>query len=196
MSKISLLSVAVCVAVATVATVGCGESSEPSSTSGGINNAVAAVPNDPVGQIVHKFLDAIRTGNTEISSALLTPLALERIIENEMSFAPPASEQASFKITNVEIFDADKAAVDTVWTDVDADGNPTNEPMTWALKLTNGQWRISGLIAYMGADEPPIVLDFENPGQLFGAPKQQAAGPQQGSPPPRQAREPVQDPFR
>jgi hypothetical protein len=186
--------IALCIVVATV---GCGASSEPSNTTAG----AAAVPNDPIGRTVHSFLDAIRTGNTEVSSSLLTPLALERIIENEMSFAPPASEQASFKITEIEMFEADKAAVDTVWTDVDADGKPTNEPMTWALKLTDGQWRISGLIAYMGANEPPIVLDFENPDQLFGTPKQtadtQPQPPQeQGSPPPRQASQPTQDPFR
>lgn len=195
MSRILLL----CVVLGTVAaTVGCGASSEPSRASVG---TAAAVPNDPVGRTVYNFLDAVRTGNTEVSSALLTPLALERIIENEMSFAPPASEMARFQVGKIELFETDRAAVDTIWTDVDADGAPTEEPMTWALKLTNGQWRISGLIAYMGPDQPPIMLDFENPDQLFGAPKrelvEQPAQPQQqGSPPLRQASQPTQDPFR
>ncbi len=194
MSRISWLCIAL---FAIAATIGCGASSEPSSASAG----ASAVPNDPIGRAVYSFLDAIRTGNTDASSALLTPLALKRIVENEMSFAPPASEMARFEIGKVEMFEADKAAVDTVWTDVDADGKPTNEPMTWALKLTDGQWRISGLIAYMGADQPPIVVDFENPDQLFGAPKQKVATQpeqpqQQGSPPPRQASQPTQDPFR
>jgi hypothetical protein len=195
MSRISWSCIALCVAVTAV---GCGSSSEPSSAAAG---AAAAAPNDPVGQTVYKFLDAIRTGNTEVSSSLLTPLALKRIVENEMSFAPPASEQARFEITKVEMFESDKAAVDTVWSDIDADGKPTNEPMTWALKLTDGQWRISGLIAYMGEDQPPIVLDFENPSQLFGAPQQPSATQPQtvqqpGQPPTRQASQPTQDPFR
>ena len=192
MSRIPLL----CVALgAVVATIGCNTSSESSSTSAG-----GGVPSDPVARTVYDFLDAIRTGNTEVSSSLLTPLALKRIIENEMSFAPPASEMARFKVGKVEMFEADKAAVDSVWTDLDADGAETNEPMTWALKLADGQWRISGLIAFMGADQPPIVVDFENPDQLFGAPQQKTATQQQpqqqDNPSPRQARGPTQDPFR
>ncbi|MCH7753216.1 MAG: hypothetical protein IH898_13830 [Planctomycetes bacterium] len=196
MSRIPLLCVALGAALCVVvATVGCNTSSESSSTSAG-----GGVPSDPVARTVYVFLDAIRTGNTEVSSSLLTPLALERITENEMSFAPPASEMARFKVGKVEMFEADKAAVDSVWTDVDADGAETNEPMTWALKLADGQWRISGLIAYMGADQPPIVVDFENPDQLFGAPQQKSATQQQpqqqGNPSPRQAKGPTQDPFR
>lgn len=197
MLRISWFCFALC---AVVATVGCGASSEPSGVSG-VSAGASAVPSDPIGRTVYDFLDAIRTGNTEASSALLTPLALKRIIENEMSFAPPASENARFEVGKVELFEADKAAVDTVWSDVDADGKPTNEPMTWALKLTEGQWRVSGLIAYMGADQPPIVVDFENPDQIFGTPKRKLATQpeqpqQQGSPPPRQASQPTQDPFR
>ena len=200
MSRLSWTSLAFSAVVATiVATVGCGASSEPSNATAA---GAAAVPSDPIGRTVYDFLDAIRTGNTEASSSLLTPLALKRIVENEMSFAPPASENASFEITKVEMFETDKAAVDTVWSDIDADGKPTKEPMTWALKMTSGQWRISGLIAYMGADQPPIVVDFENPDQHFGAPKQQTASQQPGqpqqqsSPPPRQASQPTRDPFR
>ena len=194
MSRIPLLCVALGAALGgVVAAVGCNTSSESSSTSAG-------EPSDPVARTVYVFLDAIRTGNTEVSSSLLTPLALKRITENEMSFAPPASEMARFTVGKVEMFEADKAAVDSVWIDVDADGAETNEPMTWALKLADGQWRISGLIAYMGADQPPIVVDFENPDQLFGAPQQKTATQQQpqqpGNPSPRQARGPTQDPFR
>lgn len=194
MSRILLLAVAICAAVAAV---GCNMSSDSSGTSAG-----GPAPNDPIAKTVYNFLDAIRVGNTEVSSSLLTPLALKRIVENEMSFAPPASENARFKVGKVEMFEADKAAVDSVWTDVDADGQPTNEAMTWALKLTDGQWRISGLIAYMGANQPPIVVDFENPDQLFGSsPQKTASQPQQqplqeGYDTPRQASQPTRDPFR
>ena len=71
--------------------------------------------------------------------------------------------------------------------------------------------KYSGRIVYLNS---PVVLegdeqggvgqprvDFENPDQLFGAPKQKVATQpeqpqQQGSPPPRQASQPTQDPFR
>jgi hypothetical protein len=29
--------------------------------------------------------------------------------------------------------------------------------------MTNGQWRISGMAAEMGPDQPLMVIDFENP---------------------------------
>ena len=52
--------------------------------------------------------------------------------------------------------------VDSVWTDLDADGKPQSEPTLWALRLTDGKWRISGMAAEIGTP-PPMVIDFENP---------------------------------
>jgi hypothetical protein len=171
------------------AAIGCGSSASP----GG-----GAVPSDPVARTVHEFLDAIRTGDTQGSSSRLTPLALQRINENDMIFAPPASEHARFQIGQVQMFAADKAFVDTVWTDKDSDGVPTDEHMTWALKLADGQWRISGMAAQVGPGQPPVLMDFENPGQLLNPSRQNAAAgqPQGADGTPRQASQPAQDPFR
>jgi hypothetical protein len=176
------------------AVVGCGESGSTATGGGG------PVPDDPVARTVYEFLDAIRVGDTQTSSSRLTPLALQRITENDMIFAPPASEQARFQVGQVQMYADDKAFVETVWTDADADGVPTDEQMTWALKLAGGQWRISGMAAQMGPGQPPVLMDFENPGQLLNRPQQNAAAgqqPQQGTnTSPRQASQPAQDPFR
>jgi len=193
MSRILSLFVVVCLLSALV---GCGAKSDSSGAQGG-----GPVPSDPVARIVYEFLDAIRSGDTQVSSSRLTPLALQRITEDDMIFAPPASEMARFKVGQVQMYAADKAFVESVWTDVDADGVPTDERMTWALKLTDGQWRISGMAAQMGPDQPPVLIDFENPGQLLNSPQQKAAAPpqpqqQEPNPSPRQASQPTQDPFR
>ena len=192
MTRMKTVCAALCLGVATS---GCNTNSDSSSAQSG-----GPMPSNAVARTVFEFLDAIRTGDTQTSSARLTPLALERIKESDMIFAPPASENARFQVGHVEMFEADKAFVESVWTDLDADGVPTDEKMTWALKLTNGQWRISGMAAQMGPNQPPVLIDFENPGQLIGggAPEQKVDTPPQqtGSPSPRHASQPRQDPFR
>ncbi len=146
--------------------------------------------------VVHQFLGAIRTGDIPTASALLTPLALQRIRESDMTFAPPASETASFSVGQVEMIEEDKAIVESIWTERDSDGQSYNEHTTWALRLGEGQWRISGMAAEIGPNQPPVVMDFENPGQLVAPPN--TAGTQTPSNSvPQQATRPVaEDPFR
>ena len=143
--------------------------------------------------VVAEFLEAVRSGNSELASAKLTPLALQRIKENDMDFAPPASETAQFRVGKVEMFQQDKAFVESVWIERDADGQSYEENMTWGLKLTDGAWRISGMAAHMGPDQAPILVDFENPGQLVGLQNSATSSPENRVP--REARQPRQDPF-
>ena len=152
----------------------------------------ASVPSDPVARVVHEFLEAVRVGDTAASSSRLTPLALQRTNELDLNFSPPGSPTARFKVGAVEMLDAEKAVVECIWTDEDADGTPRDEKITWALKLNASQWRISGMAADMGPEQEPIVMDFENPGQLasrYGTVEVQSETP-------LQAAQPAQDPFR
>ena len=171
------------------ASVGCGSQGTTGSTAGG------PVPSEPVGRVVYEFLEAVRCGDTEVSSKCLTPLALQRTNEMDLNFSPPGSPTAQFHVGAVEMIDAEKAVVECVWTDQDADGVPRDEKITWALKLNAGEWRISGMAADMGSEQPPVVMDFENPGQLPSRSSTPAAQPQLGETP-LQAAQPPQDPFR
>lgn len=197
----------------TAIVAGCStEESPPVTQATNANSAaVSARPPqqaNPIAQTVFEFLDAIRTGDTQTSSSRLTPLALKKINENDMIFAPPASENARFKLGQVEMFAEDKASVDSEWIDLDADGKETKEFMTWALKHENGLWRISGMIAHMGPSQSPVVINFEEPSQLMGGgPKQKrtpTTQPAAGQQPPMatsprhatQPAQPTQDPFR
>jgi hypothetical protein len=177
-------------AIGTLAiTAGCGSQGTSGSTAAG------PVPSDPVAQVVYEFLEAVRCGDTETSSLRLTPLALQRTNELDLNFSPPGSPTARFAVGAVEMIDAEKAVVECTWTDQDADGVPRDEKITWALKLNAGTWRISGMAADMGPDQPPVVMDFENPGQLAPRTNTPVAQPQT-SPTPLQAAQPPQDPFR
>ncbi|NOY30655.1 MAG: hypothetical protein GXP28_10945 [Planctomycetes bacterium] len=156
--------------------------------------AIGCAKPDAPADVVAEFLEAVRLGNSESASTKLTPLALQRIKENDMDFAPPASETAQFRVGKVEMFEADKAFVESVWIERDADGQSQDETMTWGLRLTDVGWRISGMAAHMGPDRPPILVDFENPGQLMGTSAPRTPG--QGDGISRQARQPSQDPFQ
>lgn len=177
----------------TIAWVGCGKSDNLGvPTAATASSAAGRVPSNPVAQVVHEFLEAVRIGNTDGASRLLTPLALQRTSEMDLNFSPPGSNTAQFRVGEVEMIDDQRALVRCVWSDLDADGKPSSEQITWALKLAEGQWRISGMAAELGNDQPPMVMDFENPGDLLepGAPASAVRDS------PRQASQAAQDPFQ
>jgi hypothetical protein len=190
-----------------LATLGCG-TSEPTpteATTAAVGATAATAPSDPVGRVAYEFLDAVRRGDTAAASARLTPLALKRTSELDLNFSPPGSPTATFQVGEVEIIEADKAVVESVWTDRDADGKPNEESIIWALRLTEGQWRISGMAAELGEGQPSVVIDFENPDAFVQQPPkanapggQPAAGAGQKSksgPSDRTAGDPFQQPV-
>jgi hypothetical protein len=187
---------------------GCGQSEAPkaSSAAASPNAPITAdqvattpgVPADPIALVVYNFLDAVRQGNTSVASQLLTPLALQRTSEMDFVFAPPGSPTARFEVGAAEMVEKDKAVVDSVWTDLDADGKPQSEPTLWALRMTNGQWRISGMAAEMGPNQPLMVIDFENPDTMTPQkPVDQAliAAPAATSPGQQPSNEVARNPF-
>jgi hypothetical protein len=164
------LAIAAWVAAAVGSLSGCGQTdpvSENAKTTAAISEIAAkmstGVPSDPIARVVYEFLEAVRQGDTAIAGQRLTPTALQKTQEANLVFSPPGSPTATFKVGNVEMIEKDKAVVDSVWTDLDADGKPHSEPTLWALRLTDGAWRISGMIAEMDPNQPPMVIDFENP---------------------------------
>lgn len=148
-------------------TVGCGNSETP--TAGG---SAAAVANDPVAGVVYQFLDAMRRGDGEAASRMLTPLALERSRERNESLAPPGSPTAKFTVGAPQI-ENDEAVVKSVWTDVDVDGKPYNEEIICVLRLCEGQWRVYGMAQDLGPDRPPMVMDLERPDTVASQPPSQ-----------------------
>jgi hypothetical protein len=191
--------------------IGCGQSEAPNTaqtskvkaeTDAAISQAAskmaAAVPSDPIAKAVYEFLDAVRQGDTNAAGQRLTPLALKRTSEQDLVFAPPGSPTASFKVGDAEMVDAEKAVVDSVWTDLDADGKPHDEPTLWALKLTEGQWRISGMMAEMGPGQLPVPIDFENPETMSGpkaADPANVVGPNASAPAAKTEGEVARNPF-
>jgi hypothetical protein len=112
--------------------------------------------------VMGEFLEAIRKGDDQKASALLTTLARQKTEEMEMVVAPPGSDTAKFKILAVEI-EGDEAQVGTDWTDLDADGRPRTDRIVWMLRNETGGWRIHGMATRVFKDLAPIILNFEDP---------------------------------
>jgi len=156
----SVFVLSICMAVA-----GCGQSGDP---------VMVQEPADGPSpdQVVAAFLEAVRTGDDQAASDLLTPLARQKTEEMHMVVAPPGSETARYAIREVE-YVGDKAHVAAEWTDLDTDGRPHTDLIVWVLRKDTQGWRISGMTTRVFADMDPVVLNFEDPADMVA--KQQQA---------------------
>lgn len=191
------MSIAALLFLGSAVVVGCGESdtdanSSAVSSGASVQQTAGSKPTDPVARVAFEFLEAVRQGDIEAASSKLTPLALKRTSELEMSFSPPGSPTAVFQIGATDQIEPDKAIVESVWTDLDPDGNPQQEQIVWALRLVDGGWRISGMVAEVDPEQPAVIIDFENPGAIFSQRDSETA-PAGSTPAAQTAKDPFQE---
>jgi hypothetical protein len=148
------------------AMIGCGQSSQ----SGGNAATTQTKPTGTPSDAVATFLEAVRTGNDAQAASMLTPLARQKTSEKNMVVAPPGSATAKFKVGNYEFItpEKDAAHVWCTWTDVmDAEGHTRSDDIIWALRLETDGWRIAGMILKVFPDQPPLVMNFEDPDDMI-----------------------------
>lgn len=158
---------------------GCGRSEnqplaahDTDEAAAGTENDAADVATDPVADmqaaanVVRDFLQAIKSGDETISNELLTPLARQKTSELDMAVAPMGSETANFTVGEVELpaeGDGELAHVASTWTDIDDDGQEHSDEILWVLRREDEGWRIGGMATKVFEDQPPLLLDFEDP---------------------------------
>lgn len=170
--------------------IGCGKTDNPPAAAigqggtgaAGVSGAAApAMPANPASigsleppaQAVYQWLDAIRTGNDAVATAMLTQVARQKALEQDRSVRPAASDTARFQIGSVEYIGEDGARVASKWTDLDESGQPQTDEALWVLRKEADGWRIAGVAATIFDGEPPLLLNFEDPEEM--AQKQQWA---------------------
>jgi len=172
--------------------LGCGKSDNPPAAAigqGGTGSGSAEAPGaaspatpanpasisslEPPAQAVYQWLDAIRTGNDVVATAMLTQVARQKALEQDRSVRPAASDTARFQIGSVEYIGEDGARVASKWTDLDENGQPQTDEALWVLRKEADGWRIAGVAATVFDGEPPLLLNFEDPEEM--AKKQQWA---------------------
>jgi len=131
----------------------------------GSGSSTSADGRGPEG-VMAEFLEAIRKGDDDKASSLLTTLARQKAEEMEMVVAPPGSETAKFEVLAVEI-EGDEAQVGTDWTDLDVDGQPRTDRIVWMLRNEADGWRVHGMATRVFADLEPVILNFEDPADML-----------------------------
>jgi len=107
-------------------------------------------------QVLSEFLDAVRRGDDEAATALLSPRARQKL-------TPPASDTARFELGNVEEISPDEVRVDCTWSDLDPYGKRQTDESQWHLRRLAEGWRVTGMSFRVFPDAPPIRWDFEDP---------------------------------
>jgi len=114
---------------------------------------------------VEAFLVALRDGDDELATLMLTELAREESARRDLAVRPQGSGTATFEVGAVEYVTSqgDGAHVQSRWSDVDPQGIPFEHEITWVVRLEAPGWRIAGLATRLFPDEPPTFLNFEDP---------------------------------
>jgi len=150
---------------------GCGKPAATAPESSGAAQAAAAsdasatnaATTDTPEAAVRVFLDAVKTGNDRAAELMFTDLAREKIKDLGIQVAPRGSDTAKYEISQAELLADDGARVPCKWTDLDKEGNPHIDEMTWMLRKEAVGWRVAGMAAVIFEGEDPLLLDFENP---------------------------------
>lgn len=152
---------------------GTGSGAPTAATSETPANPASIASLEPPAQAVYQWLDAIRTGNDAVATAMLTQVARQKALEQDRSVRPAASDTARFQVGSVEYIGEDGARVASRWTDLDENGQPQTDEALWVLRKEADGWRIAGVAATVFDGEPPLLLNFEDPEEM--AQKQQWA---------------------
>jgi hypothetical protein len=150
---------------------GCGKpagTSQPSSASPGTDAAASSTtaPADGPAAAVAEFLEAIRTGNDEVATKMLSKVARQKTAALNKSVTPPASDTAKFTVGKVDMIGDDGARVACTWTDLDPDRQPKTDEAFWIVRHEPEGWRIAGVAAQIFPGEKPVLLNFENPEEM------------------------------
>ena len=144
-----------------------GDAAKPAANavaeSGANSSATSSVKLDAPATAVQEFLEALRTGNDEKASKMLSTAARQKTAALNRNVTPPASDTARFTVGKVDYVNDDGARVASTWTDLDEDGKPKTDEAVWVLRREDKTWRIAGVAAQVFPGEPPLLLNFEDP---------------------------------
>jgi len=125
--------------------------------------APAVKTHDQPTDVVREFLEAVRAGDDQAATALLSPVAREKLLTGGGPLTPPASDTATFEVGQVETISTDEARVACTWTDLDAEGQPQSDRAVWHVRKGAEGWKVTGVAYKVFEDAPAVVLNFEDP---------------------------------
>lgn len=158
-------------ALLTLVAVGCGKQDTTALSSDATgkmetrakNDSPEAAKADGPAEAVAVFLEAVRTGNDEKASEMLSTVARQKTATLNRNVTPAASDTARFSVGKVDWVGQNGARVACTWTDMDAEGQSRTDEAVWVVRREVEGWRVVGVAAIVFPDAPPVVLNFEDP---------------------------------
>jgi len=126
-------------------------------------------PSQTAKVVVTSFLEAIRKGDNDAATKLLTKVARQKAEETGRCVAPAANDSAKIEAQEpvYPTAEHDIAHVPTKWVDLDETGKPRTDKATWVCRLEPEGWRVAGFAAYVFEGEDPLLLSFEDPDDML-----------------------------
>lgn len=147
-------------------------------------------------EVVKSFLTAMRDGNQNAISGLLTQKAREETAKNkQLEIQPPGSPDSSYQVGETQYTDESKtvANVSSIWREPDAGGSSIEYEVVWVMRREIAGWRVAGMATHISDNAPLLFLNFEDPDDMLARLEkaQSASGNTQEKPPVRQAENPI-----
>ncbi len=119
-------------------------------------------------EIVEMYLGAVKMGDAEITTALLTSYARQQAEISNIDVTPPGNTSANFEVGRMEYINEakDAAHVESRWMETDDTGYTQTLPSVWVLAHEEEGWRIAGVFVALFEGEPPLILDYEKPEEV------------------------------
>lgn len=119
-------------------------------------------------EIVKLYLDAVKVGDSNLTTALLTSYARQMAEESNIDVTPPGNPSATFEVGRMEYINEDKSAahVESRWMETDESGQQSTLPSVWVVAKEEEGWRIAGVFVALFEGEPPLILDYEQPEEV------------------------------
>ncbi len=138
-------------------------------TGGNVAQAAVSIERyDNPQSTVTQFLTVLKNGDQARAMSMLTVKAQQEMAKSEATIQPPGSSTAQFKVTKSEIVgdQQDGAHVLSDWTDTEEDGSTSTHEIVWILRHEATGWAVAGFATQVFEDQPPLILNFEDPMEL------------------------------
>ena len=149
-----------------IAISGCGGESQTTDEPKQGDEQAQAAPGDeqlePAAAAVAAFLEASKNGDDEGTAAMLTRQARETAAKMDLAVGASASDTATFEVGDIQYAGEDIARVACLWKD-----QGRSSDAVWVVRKTDDGWRIAGVAFTVFENEPPLLLNFENPEEMI-----------------------------
>ena len=158
------------IAIVAWAVAGCGHPSGPGEPQ--VTESVEVEEPRSLGkpaEAVASFYDALRTGDEQAISQLLTDKARTETAKSGLGIQSQGSARLEYELGRLEYVDEARegAHVQSLWIDYDEYGDQIATEVIWVLRRQPNGWRVAGMATKVAEGELPLLFNFEDPEDML-----------------------------